>query len=98
MNYLKETFGNVHQRGYLYTEEAIKHPNPYTMTEVYQEIAMKYATTPSRVERAMRHYKETIIKQVGMKKLFEMLEYPYKNKLTNQEFIILIRSKIKNDK
>ena len=96
MNYLKETFGNIHQKGYKYIIDSMEYIEPnIRMMYVYEMVAKKNNTTASRVERAMRHYRDTAIKQYGKEQISKELGYPLKEKMTNTEFILLISTKIK---
>ena len=95
-NYLKETFGNIHQKGYKYIIDSMEYMvlNNMKTMYIYEMVAKKNNTTPSRVERAMRHYRDTIIKQQGMEKVYTELGYPFKDKMTNMKFLILIYLKM----
>lgn len=60
---------------------------------LYPEIAKKFDTTSSRVERAIRHSIEVMWSKGNMKKIKEIFEYTVsdqKGKPTNSEFIALI--------
>ena len=68
--------------------------------ELYPSIAKKFNTTPSRVERAIRHAIEVAWRRGNM----ETLEHVFGNtisanrgKPTNSEFIALIADKIRLD-
>ena len=66
--------------------------------ELYPEIAQKYATTVSRVERAIRHAIEVAWNrgQIDMhEKLFGYTVNSNKGKPTNSEFIAMIADRIR---
>ena len=65
---------------------------------LYPTIAKKYQTTPSRVERAIRHAIEVAWSRGRMETLDALLGYTIntgKGKPTNSEFIALIADKIR---
>lgn len=65
---------------------------------LYPDIAKRYRTTTSRVERAMRHAIEVAWQRGNTKKLNEMFGYTVgseKGKPTNSEFIALIADQIR---
>ena len=65
---------------------------------LYPSIAKKYQTTPSRVERAIRHAIEVAWSRGKMETLDAMFGYTIntgKGKPTNSEFIALIADKIR---
>jgi len=66
--------------------------------QLYPEIAQKYKTTPSRVERAIRHAIEVawgIGKIEAMEKIFGYTVNASKGKPTNSEFIAMIADKLR---
>lgn len=94
----------AHIKGYQYLREAIM------MTvddgellssitkQLYPGIASKYATTSSRVERAIRHAIEVAWSRGNMETLEELFGYTIserKGKPTNSEFVALIADKIR---
>ena len=89
----------VHIRGYQYLREAIQMSvkdmdmlGSITKT-LYPEIAKKYETTPSRVERAIRHAIEVAWSRGKMDTIDALFGYTVstgKGKPTNSEFIALI--------
>ena len=94
----------AHIKGYQYLREAIMmsvndtetlHP----VTKVlYPAIAKKFTTTPSRVERAIRHAIEVAWDRGRMETLDSLFGYTIntgKGKPTNSEFIALIVDKIR---
>ena len=94
----------AHIKGYQYLREAIimsvKDMDMLnSITKVlYPGIAKKYQTTPSRVERAIRHAIEVAWSRGKMDTIDEMFGYTvstYKGKPTNSEFIALITDKIR---
>ena len=65
---------------------------------LYPTIARKYETTPSRVERAIRHAIEVAWSRGRMETLDSLFGYTIntgKGKPTNSEFIALIADKIR---
>ena len=94
----------AHIRGYQYLREAIQMSvkdmdmlGSITKT-LYPEIAKKYETTPSRVERAIRHAIEVAWSRGRMETIEELFGYTVnsgKGKPTNSEFIALIADKIR---
>ena len=94
----------AHIRGYLYIRESIK--MVYYDIEIlgsitkilYPEVAKKFNTTSSRVERAIRHAIEVAWSRGKMDTIDELFGYTIckgKGKPTNSEFIALITDKIK---
>ena len=68
--------------------------------EIYPQIALKYETTPSRVERAIRHAIEVswIRGDINlMEDLFGFSVSCEKSKPTNSEFLTTIADRIKLD-
>lgn len=93
----------VHIRGYQYLSEAIATAvnNPdalsYVTKELYPSIAKNHQTTPSNVERAIRHAINVTWsrgKTDAINKLFGHLMDGNKSKPTNSEFIALIAQKL----
>lgn len=65
---------------------------------LYPEIAEKFSTTPSRVERAIRHAIEVAWNRGSYESISEMFGYTVhhlKSKPTNSEFIAMIADKIR---
>lgn len=94
----------AHIKGYQYLREAIMmsvEDNEMlgSITKVlYPSIAKKYQTTPSRVERAIRHAIEVAWSRGRMETLDALFGYTIntgKGKPTNSEFIALIADKIR---
>ncbi len=94
----------AHIKGYQYLREAILMSvedmdmlNSVTKI-LYPEVAKKYKTTPSRVERAIRHAIEVAWSRGKVDTIEEMFGYTIsqgKGKPTNSEFIALITDKIR---
>lgn len=94
----------AHIKGYQYLREAIMMSvediemlNSITKI-LYPSIAKKYQTTPSRVERAIRHAIEVAWSRGKMETLDSLFGYTInigKGKPTNSEFIALIADKIR---
>ena len=96
----------AHIKGYQYLRDAIVMSvkdmdmlNSITKI-LYPTIAKKYQTTPSRVERAIRHAIEVAWGRGRMDTLDDMFGYTInrgKGKPTNSEFIALITDRIRLD-
>lgn len=89
----------AHIKGYSYLRDAIimslndKHTLSSITKRLYPTIANKYQTTPSRVERAIRHAIEVAWSRGNINVLTEQFGYvvdPTKGKPTNSEFIYKI--------
>ena len=94
----------AHIKGYQYLREAIMmsvedNEMLSSITKVlYPSIAKKYQTTPSRVERAIRHAIEVAWSRGRMETLDALFGYTIntgQGKPTNSEFIALIADKIR---
>lgn len=94
----------AHIKGYQYLRDAIvMSVNDMDMLNsitkiLYPTIAKKYQTTPSRVERAIRHAIEVAWSRGKMDTIDEMFGYTIHNgkgKPTNSEFIALITDRIR---
>ena len=94
----------AHIKGYQYLREAIMMSVEDvemlgSITKVlYPTIAKKYQTTPSRVERAIRHAIEVAWSRGKLDAIDELFGYTVnsgKGKPTNSEFIALIADKIR---
>lgn len=94
----------AHIKGYQYLREAIMmsvedSATISSITKVlYPTIAKKFQTTPSRVERAIRHAIEVAWSRGRMETLDNLFGYTInigKGKPTNSEFIALIADKIR---
>ena len=94
----------AHIKGYQYLREAIimsveDMDMLNSITKIlYPTIAKKFATTPSRVERAIRHVIEDAWSRGRMDTIDEMFGYTIncrKGKPTNSEFIALVTDRIR---
>ena len=94
----------AHIKGYQYLREAIMMSveDPEMLGSItkmlYPTIAKRYQTTPSRVERAIRHAIEVAWNRGKMETLDDLFGYTIstgKGKPTNSEFIALIADKIR---
>jgi sporulation transcription factor Spo0A len=103
-NMIHEIGVPAHIKGYQYLREAIMMSVEDTdmlnsITKIlYPSIAKKYQTTPSRVERAIRHAIEVAWSRGNMETLDSFFGYTInigKGKPTNSEFIALIADKIR---
>ncbi|HHU76722.1 MAG TPA: sporulation transcription factor Spo0A [Firmicutes bacterium] len=115
-NYIEEITNIIHEigipahiKGYLYLRDAISMVAQEiellgSITKIlYPRIAQKFETTPSRVERAIRHAIEVAWSRNNIdtiKKFFGYTINTEKGKPTNSEFIALIadRIRLKNGK
>ncbi len=103
-NVIHEIGVPAHIKGYQYLREAIIMVvtdidviNQITK-QLYPEIAIKYHTTPSRVERAIRHAIEVAWgrgKQDVVESIFGYTVSASKGKPTNSEFIAMIADKLR---
>lgn len=101
---IKEIGVPAHIKGYAFIREAIQ--MVYTDVELlgsvtkvlYPDIATKYNTTASRVERAIRHAIEVAWNRGNYEVISKMFGYTVhhlKSKPTNSEFIAMIADKIR---
>ena len=103
-NIIHEVGVPAHIKGYQYLREAIIMVvndidviNQITKS-LYPEIASKYSTTPSRVERAIRHAIEVAWgrgQQEAVESIFGYTISAAKGKPTNSEFIAMIADKLR---
>jgi len=103
-NVIHEVGVPAHIKGYQYLREAIMMVvnnidiiNQITK-QLYPEIAFKYATTPSRVERAIRHAIEVAWgrgQSDTVENIFGYTISAAKGKPTNSEFIAMIADKLR---
>ena len=103
-NIIHEIGVPAHIKGYQYLRDAIiLSVNDMEMLNsitkiLYPTIAKKHQTTPSRVERAIRHAIEVALSRGKMDTIDELFGYTVstgKGKPTNSEFIALIADKIR---
>ncbi len=96
----------AHIKGYQYLRDAITmsvkdHEMLASVTKIlYPTIGKRHQTTPSRVERAIRHAIEVAWSRGRMDTINELFGYTVSNgkgKPTNSEFIALIADKIRLD-
>lgn len=103
-NLIHEVGVPAHIKGYQYLREAIMMVvndidviNQITKS-LYPQIARKYSTTPSRVERAIRHAIEVAWgrgQQEAVENIFGYTISASKGKPTNSEFIAMIADKLR---
>ncbi len=103
-NVIHEVGVPAHIKGYQYLREAImmvindiEAINQITK-QLYPDIASKYKTTPSRVERAIRHAIEVAWgrgEQAIVESIFGYTVSANKGKPTNSEFIAMIADKLR---
>ena len=93
----------AHIKGYLYLREAVKLVvNNYDIInritkELYPTVARRFGTTPSKVERAIRHAIEVAWNRgriENINQVFGYMVYTSDDKPTNGEFIALIADKL----
>lgn len=93
-----------HIRGYQYIKDGIhiiyknNHAISYITKDVYPEIARKYNTTPTRVERAIRHAIETSWNRGDinlMEEIFGNSLNVNRDKPTNAEYLTTIADRLK---
>uniref|UniRef100_UPI0038CD118E sporulation transcription factor Spo0A n=1 Tax=Tepidibacter formicigenes TaxID=227138 RepID=UPI0038CD118E len=103
-NIIHEIGVPAHIKGYLYLREAIKMviDNVELLSavtkELYPNIAKQFNTTPSRVERAIRHAIEVAWsrgKVDTINQLFGYTVHNTKGKPTNSEFIAMVADKLR---
>ena len=103
-NIIHEIGVPAHIKGYLYLREAIKMviDNVELLSavtkELYPNIAKEFNTTPSRVERAIRHAIEVAWsrgKVDTINQLFGYTVHNTKGKPTNSEFIAMVSDKLR---
>ncbi|WP_066072335.1 sporulation transcription factor Spo0A [Alkalithermobacter thermoalcaliphilus] len=103
-NIIHEIGVPAHIKGYLYLREAIKMviDNVELLSavtkELYPSIAKQFNTTPSRVERAIRHAIEVAWsrgKVDTINQLFGYTVHNTKGKPTNSEFIAMVSDKLR---
>ncbi len=103
-NMIHEIGVPAHIKGYQYLREAIMMSveDPSMISSItkilYPTIAKRFQTTPSRVERAIRHAIEVAWSRGRMETLDAMFGYTIdtgKGKPTNSEFIALIADRIR---
>ncbi|MBR1931357.1 MAG: sporulation initiation factor Spo0A C-terminal domain-containing protein [Lachnospiraceae bacterium] len=103
-NMIHEIGVPAHIKGYQYLREAIMMSveDPIMISSItkilYPTIAKRFQTTPSRVERAIRHAIEVAWSRGRMETLDSLFGYTIdtgKGKPTNSEFIALIADKIR---
>ncbi len=99
----------AHIKGYAYLKEALvmvaktpEYLNAVTK-ELYPGLARQFDTTPSRVERAIRHSIEVTWNQGESEKIKKMFEHLPKfkkgnKKPTNSEFIAVLADKIRSNR
>jgi two-component system response regulator (stage 0 sporulation protein A) len=103
-NIIHEIGVPAHIKGYLYLREAIT--MVYNDVELlgsitkilYPEIAKKFNTTASRVERAIRHAIEVAWSRGNMESIGKLFGYTVSNskaKPTNSEFIAMVADKLR---
>ena len=104
---IHQTGEPAHIKGYQFLREAIKlvADNPDVINritkELYPTIARKFDTTPSKVERAIRHAIEvawTRGKIDNINQIFGFNVYTRNDKPTNGEFIALVADKLSLEK
>ena len=89
----------AHIKGYGYLKEAImfaiEHKNFSITKELYPLVATKYSTTPSRVERAIRHAIEVGWNRGNPEFLKKTFGCTIVGRPTNSELIVLVADRIR---
>ena len=94
----------AHIRGYMYVREAITlvvndiELLSAVTKELYPSIAKKFNTTPSRVERAIRHAIEVAWGRAQVETINNLFGYTINNEKgrpTNSEFIAMVADKLR---
>lgn len=96
----------THIRGYKYIRDGVliiynNEKLSFVTKEIYPQIASKYETTPSRVERAMRHAIEVGCVRGDLALMEELFGFSIssdKDKPTNSEFLSTIADRLRLDK
>lgn len=89
-------------KGFEYTATAIElYEANMKITDLYKRVADEYKTTSSRVERAIRHSKETMLNNdiEGFENKINtryVINVSIKNKITNGDFIASMNFAIQN--
>ncbi len=100
---ISNIFITAHIKGYQFLREAIKMAveNPDIINSItkrlYPEVAKRFSTSPSKVERAIRHAIEVAWnrgKIENINSLFGVKVYGHNEKPTNGEFIALVADKM----
>lgn len=89
-----------HIKGFQYLEYIFEHDIDFTkgITKVlYPEVAKAFNSTPSRVERAIRHAIETAIYDYQICEMYAKLFGNFVDKPTNQQFIMGCKVYLKNN-
>ncbi len=103
-NLIKELGVPANVKGYHYLRDAVmismtRSGAYHSVTKmVYPEVARKYDTTPSRVERAIRHAVDTAWIRGSMGAFQEIFGYTidsHRGKPTNSEFIAIVADKLR---
>ena len=103
-NLLHEMGVPAHIKGYNYTRRAIELAMQkqtvvhYMTSELYSQLAKEFGTTPSRVERAIRHAIEIAWSRGNLQVIQEWFGFTVsadKAKPTNSEFIALIADRLR---
>lgn len=99
-NVLKELGIPCNIAGYHYIKLAIAkimdskiNDKPLITKQIYPEVAFQYESTPSRVERAIRHAIDVAWSKGNVELLTKMFSYSissYKGKATNAEFLFTV--------
>lgn len=103
-DYIHELGVPAHIKGYQYMRSAIMMVVEnmellnYITKQLYPEIAKKYSTTSSRVERAIRHSIEVAWNRGRPETMNEIFGYTIDNgkgKPTNSEFIAMVADRVR---
>lgn len=99
-DFIISNFGHVDIKGSLYIAELVNcniESSSFKYGQAYEIIADKYDTNPDAIERSIRHYITTIMSEMSLEKVCEVLDYPVipnKTTLRITEFVPLLKRKL----
>lgn len=100
-DFLISNFGHVDIKGSLYIAELVNcniESSQFKYGQAYDIIADKYDTNASAIERSIRHYITTVMDDLSLAKVCEVLDYPMNgdDKITLKitEFVPLLKRKL----
>lgn len=99
-DFLMSKFGHVDIKGSIYIAELCAYKvedNMFKYADAYDVIAHKYNTNPNAIERSIRYYITTIVKDSSLATVCDVLDYNInatKTTLKVTEFVPLLRKKL----
>lgn len=99
-DYLISNFGHIDIKGSLYIAELTNFNlefQQFRYSDAYEIIADKYETNPRAIERSIRHYITTVIDDLSLATVCDILDYTItdnKTTLRISEFVPLIKRKV----